>query len=198
MNRIVIGLTPFLAAMSSAAMAAPATPGWKVSEVSGDVRVVENGRPRAAVRGALLASGSMVVTGARARAVIVRGGEFVVVSPNSRLRLAPPEQQGGIIQAIVEFGTSLFRIEHKAAPHFGVQTPYLAAVVKGTTFTVTVGDDGSSVQVTEGAVEVSTLDGGAADLIRPGMIASVGAADRYQLSVQGDVSRVIRSNAVPP
>ena len=195
MNRILIGLTPLLLAMSSSAMAAPA---WKVSEVSGDVRVVENGRPRAALRGALLASGATIVTGQSARAVIVRGGEFVVVSPNSRLRIAEPAQQQGIIQAVVEFGTSLFRIERKATPHFGVQTPYLAAVVKGTVFTVTVGGQGATVQVTEGAVQVSTLDGGASDLVRPGMIASVGASDRYQLSVQGETARLIRSAGAPP
>src|SRR5688500_6813009 len=195
MKKILIGLAPVLLFMGSSAIAAPP---WKVSEVSGDVKVVENGRPRAALRGALLASGATIVTGQSARAVIVRGGEFVVVSPNSRLRIAEPEQQRGIIQAVVEFGTSLFRIERKATTHFGVQTPYLAAVVKGTVFTVTVSGKGSTVQVTEGAIQVSTRDGGASDLIRPGMIASVGAGDRFQLNVQGETARVIRAEGAPP
>src|SRR3546814_14786860 len=62
----------------------------------------------------------------------------------------------------------VFSIKKKLTPHFGVQTPYLAAVVKGTTFSVTVDGTGASVQVVEGAVEVSTLDGGARDLILPG------------------------------
>src|SRR5688500_2574638 len=195
MKKILIGLAPVLLFMGSSAIAAPP---WKVSEVSGDVKVVENGRPRAALRGALLASGATIVTGQSARAVIVRGGEFVVVSPNSRLRIAEPAQQRGIIQAVVEFGTSLFRIERKATPHFGVQTPYLAAVVKGTVFTVTVGGKGATVQVTHGAVQVSTLDGRASYLIEPGMIASVGASDRFQLNVQGETARVIRPDGAPP
>src|SRR3546814_1605096 len=63
-------------------------------------------------------------------------------------------------------GNIVFSIKKKLTPHFGVQTPYLAAVVKGTTFSVTVDGTGASVQVVEGAVEVSTLDGGARDLIR--------------------------------
>ncbi len=195
MKKLVIGLAPVLLAIGSSAVAA--TPVWRVSEASGDVRVVENGRPRVALRGALLASGATIVTGQGARAVIVRDHDFVVISPNSRMRIAEPVQQRGFIQVIADFGTALFRIEHKPTPHFGVQTPYLAAVVKGTVFTVTVGDEGSTVQVTEGAVEVATLDGGAVDLIRPGMIASVGANDRLQLSVKGDVNRVIRSNGGP-
>ena len=195
MKRLIVGLAPVLLAIGSSAVAA--SPAWRISEASGDVKVVESGRSKVALRGALLSSGATIVTGQGARAVIVRDRDFVVISPNSRMRIAEPVQQRGIIQVIADFGTALFRIEHKKTPHFGVQTPYLAAVVKGTVFTVTVGKEGSTVQVTEGAVEVATLDGGAVDLIRPGMIASVGANDRLQLSVKGDVDRVIRSNGAP-
>ncbi|HWT13252.1 MAG TPA: FecR domain-containing protein, partial [Allosphingosinicella sp.] len=182
------------------ALSGPASaqvPQWRISEVSGDVRIVENGRSRAAIRGSLLSSGSTIATAARARAVLVRGQEFVVVSPASQLRIPEQPQRGGIIQMLTDWGTALFRIERRATPHFGVQTPYLAAVVKGTTFTVTVGPEGASVQVTEGAVEVSTVDGGAAEMVRPGMIASVGAADLYQLNLDGDSSRSIRSSGAP-
>ncbi len=69
--------------------------------------------------------------------------------------------------------------------------------MKGTTFTVTVGPEGSSVQVTEGAVQVSTLDGGAAELVRPGAIAMVGASDLYRLNVEGDATKAIRSPNAP-
>src|SRR3712207_4379139 len=130
---------PLLLSIGSGAAAAP-PPAWRVSEATGDVRLVENGRARAATRGALLASGSTIATGANARAVLVRGQEFVVVSPRSQLRVpVEAESRGGLMQMIADFGTSLFRIEKKSTPHFGVKTPYLAAVVKGTTFTVVVG-----------------------------------------------------------
>jgi hypothetical protein len=195
MNKAVLALVPAFLAISGAAQAADA-PVWKVSEVTGDVKVVEAGHSRAAVKGALLSSGSLVDAGANARAVLVHDKDFVIVSPNSRLRIAPPEQQKGIFQVIAEFGTSLFTIEHKDVPHFGVRTPYLAAVVKGTVFSVTVTASGASVQVTRGAVDVGTLDGGAHELIRPGMIASVGG-DRYQLHVDGNGSRTIRSPGAP-
>ena len=167
-------IVPIMFATASGASAADKP--WAVTEASGDVRVVVGGQTKAVKRGALLASGSLLVTGAQARAVIVHGGDAVVVSQNSRLKIAEPSPERGIFATMVEYGTSLFRIKHTNTPHFGVKTPYLAAVVKGTTFTVNVGPVGSSVQVTEGAVEVATLDGGAADLITPGNIASVAAS----------------------
>src|SRR4051794_18152975 len=196
MSKLFLGLIPALLAMSANAHAAGETV-WKVSEVTGDVRVLDGGHGRAALKGSLLASGAVVAAGPGARAVLVHDKDFVIVSPNSRVRIAPAEQQKGIFQIIADYGTALFRIEHKQTPHFGVQTPYLAAVVKGTVFSVTVGDTGASVQVTQGAVDVGTLDGGAHELVRPGMIASVGAADRYGLHIQGDGDRTIRSPAAP-
>jgi hypothetical protein len=191
MRKMIIGLAPALLAIGTGASAQ--VPGWRVSEASGDVRLVENGRARAATRGALLASGSTIATGSNARAVIVRGEEFVVISPRTQLRVPAVQASNPIMQLIEDFGTAVFKIQKKTTPHFGVQTPYLAAVVKGTTFTVSVGPEGGSVQVTEGAVEVSTLDGGAKDLVRPGAIAQVGASDLYRLTVQGETSKVIHS-----
>lgn len=195
MRNLWLGAVPALLLMGGTAAAE--VPSWRVSEASGNVRVVTNGRSQPATRGALLSSGSTIATGAQARAVIVRGEEFVVVSPNSQLRIPEGESRGGLIQMLTDFGTALFRIERRATPHFGVQTPYLAAVVKGTTFTVTVGQSGASVQVTEGAVEVSTVDGGAAETITPGMIASVGASDLYRLTVDGDAGQTVRTSQAP-
>jgi hypothetical protein len=129
--------------------------------------------------------------------VIVRGQEFVVISPGTRIRVPEASSSNKIVQLIQDFGSALFKIEKKSTPHFGVQTPYLAAVVKGTTFTVTVGSDGSKVRVTEGAVEVSTLDGGASDLVTPGTVALVGKNDRYTLTVEGKETKILRSDKAP-
>src|SRR3954462_911797 len=182
--RIFLAAPIALLFASSALAQAPA---WHVSEASGDVRIVENGHARPAARGALVPEGAIVATAAGARAVLVRAHDYVVVSPASRVRVPTLHQQGGsgLIQMITDAGTAMFRIQHQATPHFGVQTPYLAAVVKGTVFTVTVGERGASVQVTEGAVQVSTVDGGAAEMIRPGMVATIAAADLQLLHVEG-------------
>ena len=80
----------------------------------------------------------------------------MVISPKAELKVAVPEQTGPVVQFFQNIGNALFKIEKKSTPHFGVKTPYLAAVVKGTTFNVSVSQDNSSVQVTEGVVEVAT------------------------------------------
>jgi hypothetical protein len=193
-RNLVIGVLPALLLVGARAEAAPP---WTVSEVSGDVRLSENGRTRPATKGLLLGSGAVIATAPGARAVLVRGQEFVVISPGSRLRLPAAESPNRIVQMIQEFGSALFKIEKKSTPHFGVQTPYLAAVVKGTTFTVTVGAEDARVRVTEGAVEVSTLDGGAADLLTPGSLAMVGKSDLYRLTVEGKGAKELRSGAAP-
>lgn len=199
MHRAIYVFLPLFAGVS-AAQAQPQAP-WRISEVSGDVRIAEGNSSRPATRGALLSNGS-VIAGARSRAVLVRGRQYVVVSPNSRLRLGAQSQRGGgsnaaMIQVILDTGNAVFRVDRREAPHFRVQTPYLAAVVRGTTFTVTVSEAGSSVQVTEGAVEVSTLDDGASHLVHPGAIATVGSSDLYRLSISGDENRTIRSPRAP-
>ena len=117
----------------------------------------------------------------------------VTVAANSRVRIPAAAQKQGMFEVIQEWGNAIFQIEKQAKPHFGVQTPYLAAVVKGTTFSITVTQEGASLQVVEGAVETSTLDGGAKDLIRPGIVASVHSGDVYRLTVQGQNTRQIDS-----
>ena len=122
--------------MSSAVHAK--TPEWTLSEKSGSVNILRAGVSKIAVSGGQLRAGDIIATGKKSRAVLVRGGEYVVVSPNSRLRISMPAKDGGVVQFFKEMGSALFRIDKKATPHFGVKTPYMAAVVKGTTFSVTV------------------------------------------------------------
>jgi hypothetical protein len=182
-----------MAAWLLIAPAHAATKSWLMSEASGQV-VVENGQEsRMAARGMTLQPGDVVATGASGRAIIVRGGEYIMISPKSRIRITKPQETGAITQIFQQFGSALFKIEKKETPHFGVKTPYLAAVVKGTTFTVTVTDTGATLQVTEGRVEVSTLDGGASDMIVPGRIARIDGNDKNLLKVLGDGEREIRS-----
>jgi hypothetical protein len=70
-------------------------------------------------------------------------------------------------------GSLLFKVEKQASQHFEVETPYLAAVVKGTTFSVSVDGEASAVHVVEGAVEVKALATGQVGLIKPGYTAVV-------------------------
>jgi len=173
---------------------------WTVSEAAGKVLVRDASGDHPVSRGALVAAGATLSTGPGSRAVVVRGKDFVTVSANSRIRIPLPTQKRGMFEVLQEWGNAIFQIEKKPNPHFGVQTPYLAAVVKGTTFSITVTSEGASLQVLEGAVETSTIDGGAREVIRPGILATITAADRYRLTVQGQDTRTIDSpqRSAPP
>ena len=185
-----------IAGCSSAAIAGE--PGWTVSETSGPVQIGHAGISKVATRGLGVAEGDTVSTGPGGRAVLVRGTEYMMVAGNSRLRLPAEQKASGFTQMAQDFGNVVFMIKKKMTPHFEVKTPYLAAVVKGTTFSVGVTPKGASVQVLEGAVEVATPDGGAHELLRPGAIAVVGAGDLYRMRVETNgVTKVIVSPAAP-
>uniref|UniRef100_UPI0025E4C66A FecR family protein n=1 Tax=Novosphingobium sp. Chol11 TaxID=1385763 RepID=UPI0025E4C66A len=169
------------------------TPGWTLSEASGLVTVSSSGLIRVASRGSSLKVGDVIATGPKGRAVIVRGQEYLVVAPGSQIKVADPAKSGGMTQIIEQFGNVVFKIKKMTMPHFAVETPFLAAVVKGTTFSVTVTERGASVQVLEGRVEVETRDGGARYLVLPNDIGSVAGTAPGRLNVQGRETRSIDS-----
>ena len=178
------------------------TPGWSFSEASGSVTVLHTGVSKIATRGNAVVPGDIVRTGADARAVLVRGQEYMMVAPQSQIRVPDDAAKGAITQMVEEAGSVIFMIKKMATPHFAVQTPYLAAVVKGTTFSVSVDAAGATVHVLEGAVDVSTLDGGAHQMVLPGGSANVGAGsmDAMQTMIAGRAV-TIRSrggNGPPP
>ncbi|MFZ4748124.1 MAG: FecR domain-containing protein [Sphingomonas sp.] len=182
-----------LSALWFSGSALAGVPSWTMSESSGQVTVASSGLVRVASRGATLSVGDVITTGAKGRAVIVRGQEYLVVAPNSRIRVADPAKSGGMTQIIEQIGNVVFKIKKMATPHFAVETPFLAAVVKGTTFSVTVTESGASVQVIEGRVEVETRDGGARHLVLPGDIGSVSGKALGRLNIEGRDARTIVS-----
>ena len=148
---------------------------WVVTQKSGDVRVLRNGVQPASVRvRSALSAGDVVATGTNGRAMLTRGEDYVVVAPGSRLLLPKEEQKSGITRLIQQVGTMLYKVKHTGVPHFAVETPMLAAVVKGTSFTVVVDDKRAAVQVTDGLVEVTSATGNARRFVESGMTVYVG------------------------
>jgi FecR protein len=155
---------------------------WIVTQKSGDVRVLRNGLQPASVQlRASLSAGDVIATGATGRAMLTRGDDYVVVAPGSRLLLPKEEQQSGFTRLVQQVGTMLYKVKHTGVPHFAVETPMLAAVVKGTSFTVVVDKDRAAVQVTEGVVEVSSAAGDARRLVEGGVTVYVGREQPSQI-----------------
>jgi hypothetical protein len=142
---------------------------WIVTQLSGDARVVHPGaRPASLSVNNQLAPGDTLLTGPTGRATLVRGGDYIVIAPRSELRLPATPQPTGFTRVIQNLGTLLFKVQHTGIPHFAVDTPMLAAVVKGTTFTVVVDQNRSAVQVIQGAVQVTAITGGMREIVEGG------------------------------
>ena len=142
---------------------------WVVTQLSGDARVVHPGAQPASLKvNNRLAPGDMLLTGPSGRATLVRGGDYIIVAPHSELKLPSTPQPSGFTRVIQNLGTLLFKVQHTGIPHFAVDTPMLAAVVKGTTFTVVVDQHRSAVQVIQGVVQVSAINGGMMRMVEGG------------------------------
>jgi hypothetical protein len=97
----------------------------------------------------------------------------------------PANRQDGMTTIAQQAGSILLDIEKRSVPHFEVATPYLAAVVKGTQFRVTVSASGSSVDVLKGQVQVIDYKTGQHALVKPGQAAVVAARGTGGLSLNG-------------
>lgn len=159
---------------------------WRVSKSSGEVWMTTSGVQKASLTDdTLLKPGDSIRTGPRGRVLLTRGEETILISPNSVVAL-PDKPQDGLSTTIIEqAGSILIKAEKRNVKHFQVETPYLAAVVKGTQFRVDVGQKGSRVEVLEGKVEVSDFKTGQFALVLPGQRAQVQAAGNHGLSLSG-------------
>jgi hypothetical protein len=160
---------------------------WTAVEIGGQVSQRSDGSWQPVARGSTLADGAWLRIGADGKLVLSHRKDTITASPGSEFQLphdAGPASGFSILQTL---GTLLFRIEHTPGRRFEVDAPYLAAVVKGTVFTVSAGDTGNSVHVAEGAVEVTTRVAHEVALIRPGQTAAV-ASSGGALSITGGLN----------
>ncbi len=159
---------------------------WTVSEVNGKVWVDHDGTGWQALKtGTVLKRASRVKTGMGGRAVLKRPGDSIAISPNSRFRIPTSDEKGAVAHFVQTLGTLLFKVKSRPDDPFNVRTPYLAAVIKGTTFTVTVDAEGAALHVSSGAVEVTSVLDGVIALIRSGQTAAVSATPGTSMRVLG-------------
>jgi ferric-dicitrate binding protein FerR (iron transport regulator) len=192
--RVLWVLAAILSAMSLSATAR-ASDVWTLVQAVGEVSVIAPGTTAVAAKAsAALPAGATVKTGVNGRAVLLRGQETIVMSPSSSVTL-PSGPDRRVSKLKQSSGTLLFKVGKKPEAHFEVNTPYLAAVVKGTTFTVKVTASGSSVHVLEGAVEVATPNRAHSYLTRAGQISTVFAKAANDIFTTGTTDFSGGSNA---
>lgn len=159
---------------------------WSVSKSSGEVWLAANGAQQVSLsQEGTLKPGDTIRTGRNGRVLLVRGEETILISPNSVVGLPAEKKEGLSTTIIQQAGSILLEVEKRNVKHFEVETPYLAAVVKGTQFSVTVGAGSTKVGVLRGQVEVSDFRTGQIAQVMPGQAATVFEHGKPGLSLSG-------------
>ena len=160
MLRIALQTALFLA------LALPAAAGdWVANRLRGTVEHFVHGHWIPLFRGELVLDGAQVRTGQDGRVDLVRGAEVIALEPGTRIELH--EGQGNVTSVEMASGTLTADVERRNVQHFSVQTTYLAAIVKGTRFTISVGGGTAQVSVNRGTVQVQdTINDLVADIVR--------------------------------
>src|ERR1700760_3094053 len=182
--RSALALAMVLAGGSSALAADDGI--WSVSKSSGEVWVTTTGAaPASLTREDSLKPGDTIRTGRNGRVLLVRGEETILIAPNSVIGV-PTEKKDGLSTTILQqAGSILLEVEKRNVKHFEVETPYLAAVVKGTQFSVTVNAGNTRVDVSRGQVEVADFKSGQIAQVMPGQAATSFAYGKSGLSLSG-------------
>jgi hypothetical protein len=151
--------------------------GWRVDGITGQASAHRgDGAAAPLAVGQVLSVGSEVETGAGAVVFLSHNGDRLIVQPNSHLRIDEPGTAGLLDHFLQSLGSVFYDVEPRKNRSFGVSAPYVAAVVKGTRFLVTVAPDKNSVRVDRGRVLVESTDGASSVLVDAGTIATAAPA----------------------
>lgn len=144
----------FWALMLLLGLCAPAmADDWSVERTRGQAMQQVDGGWVLLARGDIVPDNRLLKTGSDGRVGLRRGAESIEMGGDTQIRV---HDAGDALMTTViqDYGTVAVEAERRNVQHFSVQTPFLAAVVKGTRFTVTFEDDVAQVSVERGMVQV--------------------------------------------
>jgi hypothetical protein len=158
---------------------------WQVARSTGEVWVATPSARQVSVAAqGVLRPGDKIQTGQTGRVLLVRGSESILIAPNSVVAL--PEEKGAQATTILhQAGSIVLDVAKKNVEHFEVETPFLAAVVKGTRFAVSIDRFGANVRVLDGKVSVADHKTGQFALVSAGQLASVRSSGLSGLRLEG-------------
>jgi len=175
-----------LALLASSAAWASDDGVWSVSKSSGEVWLTTQGAQQVSLgNDNVLMPGDTIRTGGNGRVLLTRGAETILIAPNSVIGLPTDAQDGMATTILQRAGSILLDVERRNVKHFEVETPYLAAVVKGTQFRVTIAAGSTKVDVSRGQVEVSDFKSGQIAQVTPGQSATSFANGKSGLHLSG-------------
>ncbi|MBS1183855.1 MAG: uncharacterized protein H6Q99_3735 [Proteobacteria bacterium] len=157
---------------------------WQVAEVAGSAYRLEGTAWVRVGADDQIALGQMVKTLGSGRLTLTRSGVTVTVAPNSRIQLSE-RQDGAFTDVLQTAGTAEVEVDPKKHIRLAVETPYMAAVVKGTVFTVSTYSDHSQTSVARGRVAVIDVRNRLTADVTAGQSATSGPSQSLTLSGSG-------------
>jgi hypothetical protein len=170
---------------------------WRVVQSTGPLWVHTEGMQSVSLGpDTVLPDGATLTTGEGSRVLLAHGTQTLIVGPNAVVTI-PAGDSGGITTVLQRAGAVEFDVDRQNSPHFAVETPFLAAIVKGTHFTVKIDDFGANVAVVRGLVEVTDLASGEKVDVPPGQNANVTGGPDGKLTVGGGGQRAAVLQGAP-
>ena len=170
---------------------------WTVTKLRGPVFALDAANNWVPLqRGDVVSDRRQLQTAPNGRVTLTRDGQSIDLEPDTRVQIV--DFAGDRKTTVWEHkGTVSVDAEAKDVQHFSVQTPFLAAVVKGTRFTVTADANGSAVDVSRGRVEVQDITNGLSVAVGAGQSASVGENRIVEVNGPGLKEPVVSLNGLP-
>lgn len=183
LNRMLT-LLLLIVAMSLSLTSAILADDWVAVKLRGQVLQLVGGDWAKLQRGDVVPDDRVIRTLGNGRVDLKRDAEVISLGGNTQIQIK--DKTGKRFTTVEQhFGTVEIEAEVRNVQHFAVQTPFLAAVVKGTHFIVKSGKTEASVKVTRGRVEVSDKSSGAHVLVPAGQQVTVTAAGEIEVTGRG-------------
>lgn len=200
-GKVALLAAMMLSSISTSALAED----WIAERLRGQVLQFEHGDWTALERGDVVPDGRKIRTGGNGRVELVRGQERIALASNTEI--AVRDAAGQKMTSVLQFhGSVTIEAERRNVQHFSVQTPVLAAVVKGTQFTVTYRNGQARVDVDRGVVQVQDNGHDMVVDVTPGQSAQASqmapldvsgrGADQVVYLIEGEVVPAVARTAV--
>jgi hypothetical protein len=179
-----------LATLGSAIAMPVSADDWVASKLRGVVLTLVDGQWVKLERGQTVPDDRVIRTLKTGRVVFQRGAETIELGGDTQVQIF--DRSGKRFTTVKQyFGTVGVEAEVQNVQHFGVQTPYLAAVVKGTKFVVTSDEDGARVDVKRGQVAVQDSDTNQSTLVAAGQSVETSSGAPLDVSGKGELPDVV-------
>ncbi len=148
---------------------------WRIERMSGNVQIHDGGSWVPLDKGRDLNAGDSIWTGRNGRILLMSDQGSVLLAPRSLVKIPAQALPKSFSVLFQTHGKVSAEVEKRRSQHFSIQTPYLAAVVKGTEFDVEIDKKQTRVSVSEGLVGVISIETGQGVDVPAGSTVSVAA-----------------------